>query len=98
MSEQHPELSQVTPEQMKRNLAQAVQREVAGGWRVESQTDINAILVKGQATNHVLHLIISLLTCGFWLLVWPIIWWINKEKRLILNVDDYGNVLRQEAK
>lgn len=95
MSE-HPEL-QASPEQMKRALAQAIQREVAGGWRVESQSDINAILVKGGATNHTLHLIISLLTCGLWLFVWPVVWLINKPKRLILNVDDYGNVLRQDA-
>jgi hypothetical protein len=81
----------------KRNLAQAVQREVVAGYRVESQTDINAVLVKGKSVSHILHLILSLITFGLWLFVWPLVWYLNREQRLILNVDDYGNVLRMAA-
>lgn len=82
---------------LKRQLAQAVAREVAAGYRVESQTDVNAVLVKGKGTNHVLHLILTLITFGMWGVVWIIMYFINQEKRIILTVDEYGQVLRQQA-
>lgn len=94
MSETFPQ--EVPSEQRRAALGQAVAREVsAGGWRIESQTDQQAVLVKGKDTNHVLHLIISLVSCGLWLFVWPILWYLNQRKTLILSVDAYGNVLRQ---
>lgn len=92
MSMPHP----VSPDQRKAALAQAVSREVAGGsWRVESQSDYQAVPAKGGNVNHVLHLIISLVTCGVWLLVWPVVYLLNQRQTLVLAVDDYGNVLRQ---
>ena len=47
-------------------LVQTVANTLAqpGHWRVESQTDYNAILVKGKPVNHVLHLILSIVTFG----------------------------------
>lgn len=96
----HPEFGstgEVDAGTQKRNLSQAITREVASGYRVESQTDIQAVLVKGGKVNHVLHLILTLITFGFWSFVWLVVWIINRETRLILSVDDYGNVLRQNA-
>lgn len=75
----------------------AVQREVAAGYRVESQTDESAVMVKGKGTNHVLHLILTIITCGLWGLVWIIMYFVAKERRMMLNVDSYGNVLRAVA-
>ncbi len=82
----------------RRALANAVASECArNGWRVESQTDVNAILAKGKRTSHGLHLVLSILTLGIWLLVWPVVWYLNREKRLVLNVDQYGNITRAIA-
>lgn len=79
----------------RRALANAVASECArGGWRVESQTDVNAILAKGKRTSHGLHIFLSIITAGFWLPVWGILWYLNREQRLILNVDEYGNITR----
>jgi hypothetical protein len=90
--------SPATPDQRKAALAQAVSREVAAGsWRVESQSDYQAVLAKGGNVNHTLHLILSLVTCGLWLLVWPVVYLLNQRKTLVLSVDEYGNVLRQGA-
>lgn len=86
----------VDGETKKRNLAMAIQREVAAGQRVESQTDLNAILVSGKPINHILHLILTLVTCGVWAIVWIVLAFVGGERRIVLNVDDYGNVLRQE--
>lgn len=91
------EENNITRDERKANLAQAVSREVAAGWRVESQSDYQAVVVRGGNTNHVLHLVLSLVTCGVWLLVWPVIALINQRKTLILQVDEYGNVLRQAS-
>ncbi len=84
-----------SPEQRRRNLAQAVQSEVAAGWRVESQTDESAVLAKGGTTNHLLHLILTVVSCGLWGLVWIAMVVINQRKTLMLRVDEFGNVLRQ---
>jgi hypothetical protein len=81
----------------RRNLAQAVSREVAGGFRVESQSDAQAVMVKGKGTNHVLHLILTLISVGMWLPVWLVLYFVTKPKRLILTLDEFGNVLRQDV-
>jgi hypothetical protein len=81
----------------RRNLAQAVSREVAGGFRVESQGDAQAVMVKGKGTSHVLHLILTLVTLGMWVPVWLIMYFVAKPKRVILTLDEFGNVLRQDV-
>lgn len=50
-------------------LAHHIPNYVAQGWRIESQSDVLAVFVKGRRVNHVLHLILSLLTLGMWLVV-----------------------------
>lgn len=82
----------------RRALATAVHNESArGGYRVESQTETDATLVKGKNTSHGLHLFLSIITGGLWLLVWPVIWFLNREKRVFLSVDEYGAINRSEA-
>lgn len=76
-------------------LAQAVARSVAGGARVESHAPYQAILVRGNKPNHTLHLILTLVTCGGWGLVWLILAFAMGEKRTVVSVDAYGNVLTQ---
>jgi hypothetical protein len=84
-------------DQRKASLAMSVSNKVASeGWRVESQSDYQAVLAKGKPTNHVLHLIITLLTFGLWLFVWPLVWVLNRRQTLILTVDEYGNILAQQ--
>lgn len=87
----------IAPEQRQSLLAQAVAREVASGGRVESQSPSQAIIVKGKPVNHTLHLILSLVTLSFWSWIWLFLAIKGGESRLILTVDDYGNVLRQKA-
>ena len=97
MTEQQPQPDRPQPSAIdtKRALANAVATECArGGWRVESQTDVNAILAKGKRTSHGLHIFLSIITAGLWLFVWGPLWYMNREQRLILNVDEYGNITR----
>ena len=78
-------------EERKRLLAQAVNVHVIQGARVESQSDFQAIFVKGKPLNHILHVILSLVTCGAWALVWIALAIFAGEKRFIAAVDEYGN-------
>jgi hypothetical protein len=78
-------------DERKEALARAVHTQVAQGARVESQGDYQAILVKGHRVNHVLHLILSLFTLGIWLIVWIALVIFGGEKRMSVNVDEWGN-------
>lgn len=78
-------------EERKEALGRAVHTQVAQGARVESQGDFQAILVKGHRPNHILHLILGLLTLGFWWLVWIGLVLFGGEKRMSVSVDEWGN-------
>lgn len=91
-----PVAQTVDAESRRRALANAVAAEVAGGARVESQTDTSAIVVTGKKVNHLLQLVITLVTCGLWLFVWAYLAIVKKEHRISLQVDEFGNVLRQQ--
>jgi hypothetical protein len=84
-----------TPEERKALLAQAVANYVHGGWRVESQTDYQAVMVKGHRTNHVLHLILTLITLGIWAIVWILMVALGGEKRSVVSIDEYGTFSRR---
>ena len=53
-----------TAEDRRALLANTVADHVRRGYRVESQTDYQAIVVTGRRPNHLLHLILSLCTLG----------------------------------
>ena len=81
----------------KELLARSVQSHVAQGYRVESAAgDYGAVLAKGHKPNHLMHLVITLLTAGVWLVGWLIRIAMGGEKRLMIAVDEYGNVLPQK--
>jgi hypothetical protein len=85
-----------TPEERREILAATVTEYVRDGYRVESQTDYQAIVVRGRRPNHLLHLILSIITIGIWFLfVWLPLMIFGGEKRRVLNVDTYGNVARR---
>lgn len=76
----------------KELLGRHITSMVAQGYRVESQSDFQAVMVKGKDVNHILHLILSLVTAGLWLLVWLLLVATGGEKRSMITVDEFGNV------
>lgn len=57
------------------------------GWRVESQSDFQAVLVQDRKVNHILHLVLSILTAGIWIIVWVFVVARSKDpKRKVLTV------------
>lgn len=77
-------------------LAQQLQTAAARGLRIESQSDFQAVLVEGKPVNHVLHAILTIFTCLLWGIVWAILAGTGGEKRQMVVVDEFGNVLWQK--
>ena len=91
--DESPTMKRLTSEDRQAQLALRISREVADGWRVESQAPLSATLVKGKSVNHVLHIILSILSLGFWFFFYIPYWLIRKERRKVLTVDAYGNIM-----
>ena len=97
MTTEQTDTQQKTLEERKALLAREVAASVGRGLRIESQSDTMAIVVSGKPVNHILHLIISVLTLGIWLIPWAIMAIAGGERRRMITVDEYGNVLTQKA-
>ena len=87
-----PASTQTSVQERKELLGRHIASMVAQGFRVESQSDFQAVMVKGKDVNHILHLILSLVTAGIWLLVWLLLIATGGEKRSMITVDNFGNV------
>ncbi len=85
-----------TTDERKVILSQQLQTAAARGLRIESQSDFQAILVEGKPVNHILHAILTIFTCLLWGIVWAIIAATGGEKRQMVVVDEFGNVLWQK--
>jgi len=86
-----------TAEERKELLARTLTTQIASGARVESQSDFQAVVLKGKPVNHTLHLIITLLTVGLWAPVWIALAIFGGDKRSMLTVDEYGNAAVQKV-
>ena len=75
---------------MKRydDLDAEIEHRLASGWRVESDYGNTVTLVKGQRVNHILHLLLSIVTAGAWLLIWLVLAAFGGERRTTFTYDD----------
>ena len=71
---------------------------VRDGWRVESRSRFQVVLVTGKPVNHLLHAILAVLTGGLWLIGWLIVGLTGGEDRELVSVDPHGNIDSQKAK
>lgn len=85
-------------DQRKAVLAERVAYYVGYGYRPESQTETQAVMVSGHRPNHILHLILTILTGGLWgIFVWLPIAVFGGEKRKVITVDEYGRALETKG-
>lgn len=89
--------SRKSTEERKELLARTISGQVAAGARVESQSDFQAVVVKGKGVNHVLHLILTLVTLGVWGVVWIAMAIFGGENRAMVTVDEFGNAAVQKV-
>lgn len=78
-------------EQRRQIIDSAVNEFVTGGYRVESRSEFQAVFVRGKRPNHLLHLILTIVTLGLWGIVWIYLAVVKHEKRMVVSVDEYGN-------
>jgi hypothetical protein len=84
--------------------AAALQRAIAAcaqqGWRLQSANANTASMVwDGGGTNHALHAVLSLVTCGAWLVVWLILVLADNsapKHSMLVMVDEWGRVTYQQ--
>ncbi|WP_336084136.1 hypothetical protein [Nocardia sp. SSK8] len=76
-------------------LDAAIADEVGAGARVEYRGEVNAVVICGNKPNHILHLILSVVSCGLWLPMWALVAWLNYEERVMITVDESGQVSRK---
>ena len=91
-----PMSSMLEPAERRQILSNQLTSAVAQGYRVETQTDSMAVLVKGKRVNHILHFLLGFPTLGMWWVVWIFLAITGGEKRSQLQVDAYGSVLFQK--
>ena len=76
-------------------LDRAIADELASGAELVSRAGTNALLVKGKkVTLTALHLVLSVLTAGLWLIIWVFLVATNHPQRVVLSVDEQGRVDR----
>jgi hypothetical protein len=85
-----------TADERKAILAQQLQTAAARGRRIESQSEFQAVLVEGKSVNNVLHALLTIFTCLLWGIVWIVLSITGGEKREMVVVDEFGNVLWQK--
>ena len=89
----------VTPEGRAERLSRIVSAKSLEGYVVVDRDDRNATAVlshPGKEVNHVLHVIITIFTCGLWLIPWLVMGVTKKkEERLRISIDGFGNLLEE---
>lgn len=74
-------------------MQQALRDLAFRGYRVAAVDGARALVVTGSPVNHVLHAILSIFTCGLWLLIWALLAALGGETRRHIYVDEYGNLI-----
>lgn len=92
-------LPPATDDTMRRATALdwAVNQRVARGWRVEARSESQVVLAREAQLNNVMHLFLTLLTCGLWAIVWLILYFARKKERITITVDSAGRLLTSHA-
>ena len=77
----------------KRHLANLVAR----GGKIEREDETTAVVHFGSRPNHILHLLLSIVTFGFWLVVWFFVALFKKDHRVIYTIDRKGVISEQTS-
>jgi hypothetical protein len=87
-----------TDRERREELDYVVALKVQYGCRVESQSEFQAILVRGNRPNHILHFLLGFVTFFiWWLVVWLPLCIRGGETRYVLTVDEHGDVHERKS-
>ena len=82
-------------EKRKQILENYVAGKIYEGYKVESIVGTTAVIVRRGVVNHGLHFLLSILTVGFWLIIWLIMVLSRDEERTTIAVDENGDIQTQ---
>ena len=89
----------ISLEERQKRLSTVSSSKTMQGWNVIDRSDQECYVIlalPGKKVNHVLHLIVSLVTC-VWLVVWAVmVGTRQKEQRIRITIDTFGN-MQEEA-
>ena len=85
-----------TADERREILDRSLQLWGAKGYRIENRSEFQATISKGKEIQHVLHIVLTVLTAGLWLFVYLPLWLLTGIKREMITVDEYGNVVEQK--
>lgn len=74
-------------------MQQALRDLTFRGYRVETVDGPRAIVLTGEPVNHVLHVLLTMVTCGLWLPVWLLLVALGGVTRRQIFIDEYGNLV-----
>jgi hypothetical protein len=74
-------------------LQQTLVERVGTNCRVVAQSPTSATVVQGAETNQVMHVLLTIFTCGVWLPFWILFAATGQPKRHIVTVDEQGRVI-----
>lgn len=106
MQEKPPGTTEESREQLPiqervERLSRIVAAKTLEGWTVVDRNEREAWAVldlPGKPVNHTLHAIISIFSCGLWLIVWLILSLTQrKQQRIRVSIDSYGNLLEEKV-
>ena len=99
--EESPTTQQVSIADRNAKLSKYIATKTLAGYVVVHTEENNATAVlslPGKPVNHVLHAIISIFTCGFWIIVWAILGLTQRsEQRIRVTVDRDGRLREERA-
>jgi hypothetical protein len=72
-------------------------RWTAVGYRIETRLPGQIVLIKGKKPNHILHLLLSVLTLGVWLVVWLLIAIMGGERRQVVAIGPDGKAKARKS-
>jgi hypothetical protein len=103
MADQQPDAppAPISLDERVERLSRIVSTRTLEGWTVVDRNEREAWAVldlPGKPVNHTLHAIISLFSCGLWLIVWLILSLTQqKQQRVRISIDSYGNLLEEKV-
>jgi len=72
-----------------------VTRLTGAGWRIEERNEGSVTLTRGRKINHILHLLLSVVTVGVWMFVWAGLIAFSGKRTIRLYVD-WTKIVGQE--
>lgn len=85
----------MTTDQQSQILNAEVARDAKRGWTVSSVSGGQAVMQRKKKLNALLHIILSVITGGLWLIVVAVLVINRKIETQVLSVDAYGKVRRK---